>query len=545
MGSSLSESEFQKNVYTSSTLSLHTEFSYSRASIQSYMILLQNILTGFLLAFSCVLFAICLVVVSHSLSAIIEQNKRDMAILKTVGLTGNGIRRIYLILYGGTILAGLLLGMIPAWLFVKQLARGMVSSTGMRIETKIPIGIIAVFLLFLLVLFSSFLHLRTRKIIKISPIQAIREENTGNKGVKTKLRKSSMAFDLAVRAVLSGKGKYIGICIISILLVVFLSVIGKMGTWLGPNGEGLMDSFSVADHDLGVQPFNKDVPMDEIERIINWYSPVKETYELAMQSVTVNGAEYTANVLNDTEWFHVLSGEVCDGDSVLVTDTVANELGISIGDTVQIAGEGRMESYIVSGIYACANGMGTNIGMSLAGYSKIANITGYIWCIHYILEDGSVRDYAMQYLRENYSGVDVHTNSWSGLDGIVTLMHLLIAVIYLIAAVFILISVFLSASKLLQSETGNMAIYRSIGLSVPGLRVSFALRFLLVVSIGSGLGLILAEAIADPLISLIFRGFGIGTFSSGIGLLGTVLPPVAVITLFSVFAWFSSGKIRR
>ena len=43
-----------------------------------------------------------------------------------------------------------------------------------------------------------------------------------------------------------------------------------------------MNTFSVADHDLGVQPFNASVPMDEIERIINWYSPVIETYELAM-----------------------------------------------------------------------------------------------------------------------------------------------------------------------------------------------------------------------------------------------------------------------
>lgn len=75
-----------------------------------------------------------------------------------------------------------------------------------------------------------------------------------------------------------------------------------MGTWLGPNGEGLMNTFSVADHDLGVQPFNASVPMDKIEMVINWYSPIQETYELATQSVNVNGRGYTANVLNDTEW---------------------------------------------------------------------------------------------------------------------------------------------------------------------------------------------------------------------------------------------------
>lgn len=104
---------------------------------------------------------------------------------------------------------------------------------------------------------------------------------------------------------------------------VFLSVIGHMGAWLGPNGEGLMNSFSVAEHDLGVQPLNQTVPMDEIERIINWYSPVVEQYELAMQSVTVNGQEYTANVLDDTKWLHMLIVLLYVVTAVIILITVA------------------------------------------------------------------------------------------------------------------------------------------------------------------------------------------------------------------------------
>lgn len=92
-------------------------------------------------------------------------------------------------------------------------------------------------------------------------------------------------------------------------------------------------------------------------------------------------------------------------------DTVASELLLSVGDTVQVAVNVRIEDYTISGTYQCANGMCTNIGMSLKGYSKIGDITGYIWCYHYILENGSIRDYTMIYLQENYRGIDVHTNS--------------------------------------------------------------------------------------------------------------------------------------
>lgn len=351
--------------------------------------------------------------------------------------------------------------------------------------------------------------------------------------------------DVALRDLCFGKRRYRALCLVSVFLSLFLSVIGRMGTWLGPNGEGLMNTFSVADHDLGVQPFNASVPMEEIERIIHWYSPVQETYELAMQPVTVNGQEYTANVLNDTKWFHVLSGNVCDGDSILVTDTVASELQLSIGDTVTVAANGRRGTYTVSGTYQCANGMGTNIGMSLAGYSKIGDITGFIWCYHYILENGGVRDYAMAYLQDNYRGIDVHTNSWSGLDGIVFVMHGLIGAIYLIAAVFILVSVALTANKLLQSETGKMAIYKSMGFSSGKLRLSFGLRFLIVVLIGTVLGIAIAAFIADPAIGSLFKSFGIGEFHSGFSALGVLLPLVVIPLLFFGFALAFSAKIKQ
>ena len=543
-GSGLTEPEFHRQIYESTDVSLYTEFSYRLDSILNYMLLLQNILSGFLIAFSAVLLLICLIIIGHSLSVVVEQEKRDMAVLKSMGFSGSGIRRFYLILYGGTILLGFLFGLLPAFGIAGLLAKAMVSSTGMLIELSFPADIILPVLSGILFLFAVFLFVRTRKILRISPMQTIRETGGGKK-VTSALRKRFLGLYIALREIRSGSSKYIAVCIISAFLSMFLSVIGRMGTWLGPNGEGLMNTFSVAGHDLGVQPFNASVPMDEIERIINWYSPIQETYELAMQSVIVNGQEYTANVLNDSKWFHVLSGSVCDGGSILITDTVAGELGLVIGDTVRVAANGRMETYTVSGIYQCANGMGDNIGMSLTGYSKIGDITGYIWCHHYILENGLMREYAMAYLQEHYRGIDVHTNSWSGLDGIVFVMHALIGVIYLVAALFVLVSVALTANKLLQSESGKMAVYKTMGLSSGRLRLSFAFRFFVVVMFGTGSGLCLSAFWADSAIGRIFKMFGIGEFNSGFSVLGTVLPLLAIPLLFFGAALIFSAKLKQ
>ncbi|MDD3219510.1 MAG: ABC transporter permease [Lachnospiraceae bacterium] len=543
--SKLSDAAFYSEIQENTQIPLYTEFTYQKASILNYMLLLQNILAGFLLIFSVVLFTFSLVMISHNISGMLAQQEKNIAILKMMGLQGDGIRNVYLLLYGVLALFAIIFGMIPSGLLASQIAKSMVSSTGFMIQIKMPVLHEAAILLFILLILYIFLWIRTKKVLSIAPIQALHHTTDQVKGNQSKLRKRTLVVDLALREVLSGWKKYISVVMISALLVLFLSVVGKMGTWLGPNGEGLMNSFSVAEHDLGVQPFNNSVPMDEIERVINWYSPIEDTYELAMESVTLNGHEYTANVLDEVEWFHVIEGNVCDGNSILITDTVASEQDISIGDSVVIAADGRMESYIVSGIYQCANGMGSNIGMSKAGYSKIGDITGYIWCKHYILQDGSVRDYAMKYLQEHYQGIDVHTNSWSGLAGIVQVMHLLIIILYLISAFFILVATALVTSKLIQSETGNMEIYRSMGLSAEKIRISFSLRFVLINILGVMIGLVVSQFIGNRMIGQVFLMFGIGEFSSTFSVLGMIAPGIIVPVIFFLFAWVFSYKISK
>lgn len=540
----LSDTEFYEELQEHTELPRYMDFTYRKDSILSYMLLLQNIVSGFLIIFSVVLFVICLIMVRHSLTLVINQEKGDMAILRTMGLSGSVLQSVYVTLYGGSGFLGVVLGAVFCRMAAGYIARGMVTSTGMLVEVKMPFLLLTgVFAVCMFVL-AAVVFRQTGRILGIAPMQTLRETKRAAK-VRSPFSRSCLPVHIAVREVLADRGKYISLCLVAMILTVFLSVIGHMGAWLGPEGEGLMNSFSVAEHDLGVQPLNQRVDMDEIERVINWYSPVMEQYELAMQSVTVNGQEYTANVLDDTKWFHMLSGNVCDDDSILITDTVAREMNLEIGDTARVSAEGRMGEYRVSGIYQCANGMGANIGMSVGGYAKIGDITGYIWCRHYILEDGSVRDYVYDYLEEHYRGIDVHTNSWSGLDGIVLVMHMLIAGLYVVTAAIILITVALVAGKLLQSEKRNMAIYKSLGLHTGKLRISFALRFLIVVLLGALLGAAAAGVLADPLIGSVFKSFGIGEFETGFSMLGNIVPLVVIPALFTLSAWLYSARLSR
>lgn len=153
-----------------------------------------------------------------------------------------------------------------------------------------------------------------------------------------------------------------------LLLVFFACLVGRLNTWLGPNGEGLMDAFNPADHDLGVQIFGS-LTAEEAEAFITARTPIVDRYLLGIPNASVGGTDYTVNVLDQPERFHILRGQTCmEADEIVLTELLAADLGVDIGDTVTVSVGGNAGAYKISGIYQCANDMGANLGLSRAGY---------------------------------------------------------------------------------------------------------------------------------------------------------------------------------
>lgn len=547
--SNLAPTEFNMQVNMQTSLGTYTEFVYTSSSIYGFMLILQNVLTGFLCAFVVVLLMVSIIVMRHSISNTIELEFRDYGILKTLGYTSFHLKFTQVLQYLTGIIGGMGAGLICSGLLAHEVSELMVTSTGMLMSTELPLLSCIVGLLLILIIVTLFIILKVNMISRISPVQTIKGE-IGNSKVnllpKNILPKRLLLFRLAMRQVLTAKKRYLGIGVVAVLLVFFISIVQRMDSWIGPKGEGLMDSFSVADHDIGVEP-KKDVDMKQIEKIISSYADIENTYEVAMQPVMVNGVNYTANVLDDPSWFHVLSGNhnVWD-DEILITEYVSQDLGVGIGDTLTVAHDGKSEVYKISGIYQCANEMGANIGMNREAYSKIGDASAYIWCHHYILSDHLRNDEIMKELQDKYkTDVAVHTNSWSGLDGIVSTMHLIIWMMYIIVITFIFIVILLTGNNLMRGEQRDLAIYKSIGYTSNKIRFAFVLRFGIVVAIGSFIGVLVSMVTADSIITALLKQFGIGGLNTKFDILNSVMPAIIVILCFMIFAFMISHKTRR
>ncbi len=545
-----SESAAQLNAVLNRDTELlrYAEFTHSDSAIYGFMMTLQNVFTGLLLAFVIILILVSLIVMGHSISSSQEQDMADIGILKTIGFTTRKLQRIQMLLYMVPVLFGIVsgvLGAIPASLAVSRMT---MTTTGLLIPAGIPFAVCFPVLLLVFGVLAGFVWLRTARLEKITPLKAIRDadrKGSAGKAGHSSIHKKNLCFWLALRQVLSGKKRYLGACLVAVLLVFFASLIGRIDSWLGPDGKGLMDAFNPADLHIAAQPMGEAVNED-VERTIEEYTDITDRYMLAMPSVSVEGTDYTANVITQPERFHMLRGRTCmEADEIVLTEFVAADLNVEIGDTVSVSAGVGSARYRVSGIYQCANDMGANVGLSREGYRRIGQEAANMWCVHYFIEDADMQPRIMEALDAAYGGdVYLHENSWPGLYGILSAMKLLMYFMYGIVVIMVSVITALTGSKLLVMEQKDMGVYRSFGFTAVKLRVSFALRFGMISVLGALVGVGCSAFLTDTLVAALLRMFGISNFSSHPTVGNALLPVAVVIISFTVFAWAVAGKIK-
>lgn len=545
----ISASDISQNLNENTPISQYAEFMHSEAAIRGFMGILQNAFCALLAAFALILLAAAMVVLGHSITGIIERDYKNMGILKTIGLTGKQLIRLMMSQYLLSMGAGILLGILAAIPAAGAAGQLTLTTTGVLIPADLPVLSCAAAFTVIFLLLSGFTILKLRKILYVTPMRVIRGEMAEMKwrpGRTFRMKAEGLSFQLAIRQLLSGKRRYLSACLITVFLVFFASLTGRMNAWLGPKGKGMMDAFNPADLDIGVQVLGELDP-EEMENMVRSYTDITDSYLLAMPSVAVNGNSYTANVITEPEWFHISQGKTSrNADEVVLTETASADLGVTIGDRVTIRGDAGSKKFTVSGIYHCANDMGANIGMNREGYLTIGQDSPQLWCYHYFLADAPAKAAIQEGLETAYGGdVHVHENSWPGLFGIISAMKVLLVFMYGMIAIFVFIVTTMTGSKILSAEQKDLGIYKSVGCSTTMLRTAFSLRFGIVAAIGVVVGTILAAMFTDPFVSAVMRLAGISNFASRPDLIHMMAPGLTVILLFLGFSYLSAGRIKK
>lgn len=534
-------------------------FSYSKSTIMGFMLILQNIFSGFLIVFVLVLMVVAVIVVGHSITSSIEQDYVDMGILKALGYTRRDLRTVQQMQYLMAVLGGMVPGIPVSILLVKGIDRLTVPVVGLIVPADIPIGASMLSLGLIMMAVMGFVYAKTAKIGRITPIRAIRggaEDIYFKSRITAPIRKKGLSFWLACRQLVSGKKQYLSACLVTVLLTFFLSLTVRLDAWLGPDGKGLMASFSASDHDISVlyeeegtdDPDSRDI-RKEVEELLEARAHIVDSYQFKMERGFLNQTEYLMNVISEPEYYNILEGRTClYRNELVMTKLVADELGVGIGDNVSLGVGDREQEFIVSGIYQCANDIGANFGVTKEGFESFhdGDGSGKDYHILYRLQDTSAVEEIVETLKETYGEqITADSNSWSGTDAIVLTASALMAVMLVITVVFILVTVSMTGSKILYKELHDLGIYKSLGFLSGSLRLAFAIRFGIVAFLSSAVGILLSMYLTDPLANRILKICGISHFTSHPSLSAMLIPGIVVCVLFFVFAYLASGKVKK
>ncbi len=543
--------EFERSINETTDVGGYARGTLGIEESKGYMLITTNIFCGVLVSFVILLLIVALIVINHSISSSIDLEYINLGILKAVGFSQGKIKIILALQYLSAALLGVILGIPIALPIISYLGKTTTPVTGFLVSDQLPIYPIMGATVGILLLIVIFVSVKLRKITGITPIQAIRnghEDIYFANRLEIKIRKKGMNIFLAFRQLTSNYRQYLSAGIITALLVFFLVMVSNLSSWVGKDGNGLVHLFTCFDSDIEINYKNSGLQR-EVEGMIESENKITGNYQTYSSYLLINGCKVLSFMCTDAENYNtVLEGRTCRYDNeILITQFIAKELNLNIGDTVILSGLGKKANYMVSGIYQSGSDMGKNIALNEEGFGKIVEPEEPYYNEYKLLDSTKAKD-IVEKLKLKYGNLIMVQNpadELGGIDSIVAAINGLMLLVYGISVVFVVIVIFLQCDKIFAKERKDYGIYKSLGFTSSNLRIQFALRFFFVSIISGLIGAILSIMSMNQCLEFMLSFMGISKFNGHITLIALLTPVIFMGIVFFAFSYLLSGRIKR
>lgn len=545
----ISDSEFQRQLNLDTGIIDCSMGSLQRAQSVYYTNIYPDIILSVLIVFVVFLVIIVLIVMAHSISTSIEMDYANLGVLKAQGFSQGRIKIVFVMQYLFAEFFGAIIGVLLALPLISAFGNIFQPILAIPADNNVSLLACVLFTLSVLAVSAIFIFVVTRKIGKISPIKAI----SGGKNdiyfasrLNAPVSKKALSPSLALRQFTSNKRRYAGTMIIIAILMFFMITMNVLGNSV--DSKSAMESMGMpyTDCDLTFKESVSDITIEKIENTIEKYSEIDKKYNLSNMYMSLNGDEYMCAVYKNPEAILITNGRVPKYDNeIAITDILADELNLKIGDEVIVSNNNNKSEYIITGINIYANDLGLNFSMPLSGAKKLG-VEDIYFC-GYSLSDSSKAEAVANAINDSFS--DVVSAEAIGSDAIMDMYNIardaMTVIIYVISVIFSMVVVMMVCTKTFLQERRDIGIFKALGFTSNKLRIQFAVRFLIASLVGSVLGSILSLCITENVLSMIFRSIGIASFNAQFTPVSFVVPVALICICFFIFAYFASRKIKR
>lgn len=544
----LSEGQFKHQLNKDTDIIDYCFFSITKSQSFSYTNIFPEMILSGLLVFVVFLVAIVLIVMAHSITTNIEMEYTSLGIMKAQGFTESKIKIILGAQYIFAEIIGSIIGVALALPLIKLFGGIFQPILAVLCENNVSLLTSILFIIAVLAISAIFIFITTRKVGKISPMKAIsggKEDVYFGSRLNAPVSKKALSSSLALRQFTSNKRRYIGTIMIVSLLVFFMITMSVLG--VSVDSKSAMESMGMPIVEVGVSANESisDETVEEIEDVIENYTEIERRYFYDLFQLSINGDEYSCNVYKNPEFIVMEEGRAPQYDNeIAITDFLAKELDLKIGDKVKVSRQEFEEEYIITGINVFANELGLNFSMPLEGAKKLGIEDTLFYGFN--LEDETECKLVAEELNEKYGDIinAIGYEKDSQLDVYSATVNAMTAIIYVVSVIFSLVVVMMFCKKAFLQERKDIGIYKSLGFTSGKLRLQFAVRFLLVSLIGSVVGSILSLMFTQSLLTTVFKFVGISSFNTQFTAVSFIIAIAIVAVSFFVFSYLASRKIK-
>lgn len=342
-------------------------------------IYLYDMLTAYIMmAISVVLMITAFVVLRFTIGFTIAEEFREIGVMKAVGINNGGIRGLYITKYLAISVIGALIGFICSIPLQDLMLKTVSENIVLGSENEIIMGLLSCVAVVLIILL--FCYLCTRKVNKLSPIDAVRSGQTGERFKKKSilhLGKSKLpsSFFMALNDVLSAPKRFSIITLIFALCMLIVTIMSNFALTL--KSEKILWTFSVPESEAHIMDSDIiiDLFMGDKDAYKNVISEVSDTLEKENMpgKVTISMGENCKTYYKDktaTILYWVTKGEtdskphIDEGsapqksDEIALTGYAMKDLDAGIGDRITADMDGVMREFIITGKFSTFEGGG-------------------------------------------------------------------------------------------------------------------------------------------------------------------------------------------
>ncbi|MGB8451355.1 MAG: FtsX-like permease family protein [Anaerocolumna sp.] len=496
----------------------------------------DGLMIAIILLVSVLVVAIALMCIRFTLLAKIDDNYREIGVMKAIGLRVSDIKKIYLAKYAAVSLAGCFLGVVLSFMFRGMLLENIRLYMGESENSSMALlfGIIGVLLVFLVII--AYVSRVLKRFRKISAAQAIRFGTSQEKsaGAKQFCLSKNRLFDtnvfLGIKDVLVRTGLYA--TMLAVLMISAFIIIVPQNLYNTISSKIFIRYMGIGSYDMRIDIQQVDDIAGkalEIAKAMDGDSAISKYTELTTKTFKAkleDGSEESIKIeLGDHSVFPI---EYSEGrapaaeDEIALSALNANELGKKVYDVITLVVAGKEKNLTVCGIYSDI----TNGGKTAKAVftDKSADIMWCVICAEFPdkpLIGGKASDYADSFDFAKVTGVDkfIMQTFGSTISSVEKASYAAIAV----ALIITVLVTQLFMKMLVVKDRYSIAVMKAFGFTNSDIKLQYVSRSAFVLMIGIVLGTLLANTLGEVLAGAVISSFGVSSFKFAVNPLSVYL----------------------